>query len=288
MNNSKSWSKLSKEHTAFGQTPMKPLSHFLNERLIVVNRGKRTGQVIFLAGGGGSGKGFVFNNMVDSSQYKVLNPDDFKAQLIALGKGGVKGYEKYADMSLRNPDHVAQLHVDVDNAQYGEKQLRNILRQTRSELPNLCFDRTMKSMGGFYATLPQLFSAGYKPQDIHVIWVLTDYQVALKQNATRSRTVPEEILLQGHSGAAVTMKRLIFDSYPDEIDGEVYVVLGGPGNTVFWTDPTGKPLGKGRIVKDFTYLKVKESGREPTRSSETIKQLLGWIKDYAPPGTIKD
>ena len=47
----------------------------LQEKLVVVNKGKKEGQVIFLAGGAGSGKGFAIDNFIAAESYKVVNPD---------------------------------------------------------------------------------------------------------------------------------------------------------------------------------------------------------------------
>ena len=60
---------------------LKFLEHFhlrefqqLDEKLIIVGKGKRYGQIMFLAGGAGSGKGFAITNFLEviSSRYGML------------------------------------------------------------------------------------------------------------------------------------------------------------------------------------------------------------------------
>ena len=50
----------------------------LNEKLIVLSNGKKYGQIVFLAGGAGSGKGFAKDNFLDSSKFKTRDVDEAK------------------------------------------------------------------------------------------------------------------------------------------------------------------------------------------------------------------
>ena len=43
----------------------------LEEKLILFNGGKNYGQVVFMAGGAGSGKGFAIKNFLEGNKFKI-------------------------------------------------------------------------------------------------------------------------------------------------------------------------------------------------------------------------
>ena len=51
---------------------MQSFGSFLTEKLIVVGKGAKYGQIVFLAGGAGSGKGFAISNFLEGSKFKSL------------------------------------------------------------------------------------------------------------------------------------------------------------------------------------------------------------------------
>ena len=78
-----------------------------------------------------------------------------------------------------------------------------------SEYYNILFDITYKDKGDILEQLPALLGAGYDPKDIHIVWVLTNYHIAVKQNKSRERIVRDDIMLDTHSGASINMFNLI-------------------------------------------------------------------------------
>ena len=42
---------------------------YLEEKLIMYGQGKRYGQIVFLAGGAGSGKGFAISNFMEKEKF---------------------------------------------------------------------------------------------------------------------------------------------------------------------------------------------------------------------------
>ena len=60
----------------------------LDEKLIVYNQRKPYGQVVFLAGGAGSGKGFSGSHFIDNTAFKVRDVDKMKKQLQILNRMG--------------------------------------------------------------------------------------------------------------------------------------------------------------------------------------------------------
>jgi hypothetical protein len=158
--------------------------------------------------------------------------------------------------------------------------------------------------------MPNLLRAGYNPANIHMIWVLTNYQVAIKNNADRKRVVPADIMFQTHKGAAHTMFEIIKNKGKKlAVNGQVHVVLNNRDNTIFWEkgdtakggqkltqkavdnrttgrwkhdkkdDGTKRLLG---VIKDFTYLTMKERGKSYISSPDLMQQLYQWIVDNIP------
>ena len=60
----------------------------LDEKLMVYNNRKPYGQVVFLAGGAGSGKGFASKHFLDREMFKVRDVDKMKKQLQILNRLG--------------------------------------------------------------------------------------------------------------------------------------------------------------------------------------------------------
>ena len=54
---------------------MHSFKSFLTEKQIIIGKGANYGQVIFLAGGAGSGKGFATSNFLEGSKYKIRDVD---------------------------------------------------------------------------------------------------------------------------------------------------------------------------------------------------------------------
>ena len=256
----------------------------LDEKLIMYNNGAKYGQVVFLAGGAGSGKGFAQKNFMEVDKFKVFDVDELKKALIKI---------KGLNMDLRNPKDVFDLHMMVKKKNIKNKLLSMLFASQvsakagrRGVLPNLMFDVTLKEVEDITDLLPMLSMMGYQSNDIHITWVLTDYYVAVQANQQRDRVVPDDILLQTHIGAAKTMSGFIVDNTPRGVAGGVYVILNNRENTIPFTDNTGKPIkgsGSGKIVvKDFTYLTLRKAGKRWEGDSAVKKQVFNWIQDNAP------
>jgi hypothetical protein len=197
-----------------------------------------------------------------------------------------KGYS-LKDLDLRTPEHVYALHVMVRATGAKNKTLDLILDNAKEgTLPNILFDTTFADMDDMNTYIPMLTKVGYQTKDIHVTWVLTNYEIAIQNNANRKRVVPKDILLKTHRGAARTIVQLVKTGFPREIDGGIYVVLNNPQNTMYITNPkTGEHYRdvKGRkVVGNFLYLTVKKPGKQITNDAEIKKQLFAWIKDNVP------
>ena len=290
----------------------------INEKQILYNGGKNYGQIVFLAGGAASGKGFARDNFMQGSQFKIRDVDELKiafqkldelnkftlTDLLDKYKKNInqsdmnliqktvidKGYS-LKDLNLKTPEHVYALHVLIRATGAKDKTLDLLLDGAKlGTLPNIVIDSTFADLDDMKIYIPKFLAAGYKAKDIHVTWVLTNYEIAIKNNKKRERVVPEDIVLKTHKGAANTVFTLIRTGFPKEIDGGIYVILNNPENTMFIVDPkTGehyKDIKGRKVVGNFMYLTIKKPGKSITTDSEIKKQLYSWIQDNVPPDSL--
>ena len=290
----------------------------INEKQILYNGGKNYGQIVFLAGGAASGKGFARDNFMQGSQFKIRDVDELKiafqkldelnkftlTDLLDKYKKNInqsdmnliqktvidKGYS-LKDLNLKTPEHVYALHVLIRATGAKDKTLDLLLDGAKlGTLPNIVIDSTFADLDDMKIYIPKFIAAGYKAKDIHVTWVLTNYEIAIKNNKKRDRVVPEDIVLKTHKGAANTVFTLIRTGFPKEIDGGIYVILNNPENTMFIVDPkTGehyKDIKGRKVVGNFMYLTIKKPGKSITTDSEIKKQLYSWIQDNVPPDSL--
>ena len=259
---------------------------YLEEKLIMYNQGKRYGQIVFLAGGAGSGKGFAIRNFMEKEKFKVRDVDAWKTAFIKLADTTDK-YPEIKGLSLKNPRDVMKIHKFVKDKGIKEKSLDLLLRDVNvRNAPNVIFDITMKDANDIGDVLPRLLEAGYDPKNIHLTWVLTNYYIAIENNQKRERTVADDIMLLSHEGAATSMYEVIKGKIPRGLDGGVRVILNNRNNTIPYVDPdTKKPMKTKQgdiIVKDFTYLTLKKEGKRIGPEMGVKRQLLGWIEENVP------
>jgi len=259
----------------------------LDERLIVLNNSKKYNNIIILAGGAGSGKGFALSNFIDASGYKVRDVDEIKRlvqRISELGKiDARKIWTKEAQakfdsktaktvskvlaqnnyrldhLILKEPDHVLTLHIITDLIGWKKKSLTLLSKTipTNSDhKPNIVFDMTAKDRKSIEKTVQTMLDIGYESANIHLVWVLTDYQIAIQQNAQRKRVVPADILLQTHKGAANTMVDLIGGTVPRGIDGDIWVILNNKENTLYWKRGDGSLKGTPEFHEDSSNQKI--------------------------------
>ena len=266
---------------------MKSFKQYLEERQIVPGRGKRHGQVIILAGGAGSGKSFAVSQFIASNDYKIINPDDVIVGATKLAQKG-KAFPELKGKDLTKPEDLAAVYKDivVDKRLTGKRQSTFFKNQNPDRLPNVILDRTFSRASEFKTWATKLRNVGYKPENIHIVWVLTDIEIAIAQNKSRGekgqRTVPKNILIGTHKGTKYSMKDYIFGrSKGAAINGDMFIVFGGAKNTIFYGTPEGElPSGeKPMVVKDFRYMKVKSQGKKFDKTSNIARSLGNILAD---------
>jgi hypothetical protein len=283
----------------------------LDEKLITFSNRAPYGQIVFMAGGAGSGKGFAINNFIDAAGFKVRDVDEMKTavgKLDQLGKFSIDDwFKKYASKlpeedrahveefvvgkgmsiadvanNLKNPNNVAALHYIVHSMGLKDKWLINMLsgKTNKETLPNLLFDITAKKVSAISDVIKPLVDAGYDPKNIHLIWVLTDYHLAVSNNKDRKRVVPDDILLGTHEGTAKTIWSILTKGLPSGLNGRIDVILNNRENTITYKDSKGNEM-KG-AVKGFLSLPVKKQGGGILPEKVWKELLYTWISDNGP------
>lgn len=219
------------------------------------------GNVCIMAGGAGSGKGFVLENLI-GMEGKVLDVDALKGMVIASEKLSAQIEQETGhsiqDMNLRNPDDVSLVHTLLSNVYdiIGKNErmvFKSVATADPERKPNLIFDVTLKDEAKVSKIADACARMGYLKQNIHLVWVVNDVKLALKQNADRDRVVPAEILVDTHKGAAETMSSLMRsnEKIRGYLDGDVWLAFNQKGvdSDLKFSDSGGSYVKKADTVQ---------------------------------------
>jgi len=208
----------------------------LNEVQIEFGNSKSTrfGQVVILAGGAGSGKGFVKTNLLDLDG-KTFDVDELKTLALKSKLITNKIRDDYGidinDLNLKNPEDTSILHKVIDDLSLLKKIKsslgKSIIAANPDRKPNLIFDVTLKSIKKLSDISSMCKTLGYTKENIHVVWVLNDMDTAIAQNASRDRRVQDDILADTHRMVSYQMQQLLNDStrLQKYMNGFVYIVF---------------------------------------------------------------
>ena len=277
-------------------------SEFLEEQLLKFN-GKTNqpfGQIVIMAGGSGSGKSTIMQQMV-GFQGKIFDTDAIKKiikkseslQELLIKTYGDKLNFDVKNINLGDPKTVEALHLFVksiqldkrpQNAFYNEKKTLDGIR-----LPNLFIDTTLDNPNKIMPEINQALAVGYLPENIHIVWVLNSLENMLINNSFRDRKVPNEIVTQKATDVAKSIKSILSNSeFQSKINGDWYVVFNEAKQLGFEQDPENenkqRPVfklnilnpakGYRKIVADYALLK--KSGQKPnfTELAQDIKDRI--------------
>jgi predicted kinase len=176
-------------------------------------------KAIILAGGPGSGKGYVAKQLgLQSLGLRVVNSDSFFEMLM-----------KRKGLSLKMPASEAEAR---EASRMSAKALTDKrLQMTIAARLGVIIDSTSGDQKKSGKIIKMLKKSGY---DVKVIFIQTSLETAKKRNQERSRTVPEKVLEFSWNGAhkAKTMlKRLVgpkdYHEIENEFDGKIDVSSAG-------------------------------------------------------------
>lgn len=267
------------------------LEYFLNEKLITFG-GKaypKYGNVVFLAGGAGSGKGFIKDNLI-GIEGRVIDPDGVKLLAVKSEKINNRVKQEYGiDLSkgdFRNPDFVNDLHVILQSElKLSDRRdsllYTSIFTQPKETKPNLIFDYTIANLKKLWGTTSALIRIGYEPENIHLVWVVNDINVAIQQNQERSRRVPDVVLSDTHFGASNSLNTILRtgDQIRELLDGDIWIAFNSKTNLDVEIEKSD--LG-GSYVVNADYVKVKSAGKSLPEYSEISQRVLDKIRKYVP------
>ena len=263
---------------------------FLLEKLITFGGQAypKFGQVVILAGGGGSGKGFQLSNLLGIEGH-VFDVDALKALAIGSKKFSQKVKDETGhdikNFDLKKPENVSRLHDILANV-YGitkadqQRVFGSVLAANPNRKPNLIFDVTLKDINKFRVITERVKELGYDPKNIHLVWVINDITIAIEQNQTRNRRVPEEILLSTHQGASLTMRQIISKDFDIQkyLDGDIWFTF----NKAKIDTELKKSDKGGSYVAKANYVKIKAKGKKPLKYQEVSAAIIEKIKRYTP------
>lgn len=250
------------------------------------------GNIVIMAGGAGSGKGFVKDKLV-GMEGKTFDVDELKklaAKAPAINKK-VKA-ELGVDLAhlstkLNDPENVSKLHEIIgDYLNIPDKQMKSfyasVLTAHQDRKPNIIFDVTLKDLAKLQKITRQVSNLGYDKTNIHIVWVVNDIEVAKKQNLNpeRGRVVPVEILVNTHRGASQTMHDIVSmgDALKKYMDGDIVFAF----NKIKVDSDVVKSGKGGEYVKDANYFYVKKKGKRAMPIDKITKDLGHKIAQYVP------
>jgi hypothetical protein len=248
------------------------------------------GNVVIMAGGAGSGKGFVLSNLV-GLEGKVMDVDSLKlasakSPLIRKRVKAETGMDiETIASNLKDPENVGKLHDIIANVLQLDTRkekilMRGVLAAAPDRKPNLVFDTTLKDLQKLGNLSRMLTNVGYDKKNIHIVWVVNDIEVAKAQNLRRSRTVPAEILVNTHRGASQTMADIVNmgSTLKRYMDGDIVFAFNKVG-----VDADLKVSGGGgSFLKDAKYFYAKRQGKPATPVDKLEKDIKSKISSYVP------
>lgn len=262
----------------------------VDEKLITFGKKAypKFGQIVILAGGAGSGKGFVLDKLL-GIEGNVLDVDALKALAIGSTKLSKRIKDETGvdlkDLSLKDPENVKKIHELLADI-YGitkanqRRVMSGALAAPADRKPNLIFDVTLKDLSKLETITRNAQELGYDKKNVHVVWVLNDLEVAQEQNRNRDRVVPDEILLVTHEGVSITMARMMDmgSSLSKYLDGDMYIAFNKKGvDTKIKTSDTG-----GFYIEDANYLQIKKVGKRVMSRNDLAKEVNNKIRKYTP------
>jgi hypothetical protein len=295
-------------------------NEYLLEKLITFG-GKaypKFGNVVILAGGGGSGKGFIQSQLM-GIQGKTFDVDALKSLAVKSEKIAQRVKKELGvDLSqfkvkgaLKNPETVSLLHGIIgDELKLPDKEKRaffsSIMTADPERKPNVIFDVTLKSLQKFDNLISTVTRLGYDKKNIHLVWIINDIEIALKQNADRDRFVKPEILINTHVGAQQTVADVIKlgNKLKSYMDGDIVFAFNKVGvDTSYIKSPKkdaefkflttknkkGETVkvdvsGGGGYLKDANFFYIKRAGKAVMNFDDIDKDIRAKIRDYVPKG----
>ena len=162
-------------------------------------------------------------------------------------------------IDLSDQNTVGMLHDLHKKIGMEAKEFENFLAsQTNpSRLPNIVFDGTLKNSGKVVKDLKKLVQIGYKPENIHMVWVVNSNENSRVNNLARSRSVPEELRIQTLKQSTETIVNILKgkDDILQYMNGNWYVVFSEFNAATKTSRILNKAKGSRKIFADYVMVK---------------------------------
>jgi predicted kinase len=258
----------------------------------------RAGNVVIMAGGAGSGKGFVKDRLIGLEGY-TFDVDEIKK--LAIKSKGFTDRSKselgidLKKLDLKIPEDVAKLHQVVgDYFEIDNKRMKSlytsILGANPENKPNIIFDVTLKDLTKLQNLTNAVKSIGYKSENIHIVWVVNDIEIAKKQNMMRDRRVPVEILINTHRGVSQTMNDIVNmgKTITRYMDGDIVFAFNKVGVDSSMQQrqgiSKGKYAGMAGFITTANYFYIKRAGQPIIPLTSIEADVKRKIAEYVPKG----
>ncbi len=222
--------------------------------------------------------------------YAQENPSIFK-DFIDLFKNEYQTSEGYRvgnqkDIYTSNLLNTFAKQKDTDGRKLLHKMIDDFFKSLNSSLlPNLLFDRTLKDRDDVIEVASKVAAVGYRPENIHIIWVLTPVEVALKNNTRRNRKVVPMSLEETHNQVAKNMYNILVEEpnfiRENGVDGVFLIVFNNRDAKDIDTAEMGVPWKNHPLfyIKGYRRIEAKNA-KKPIKSlpDSDIKS----IREYAP------
>ena len=212
--------------------------------------------------GAAAGKSTAVRKYIDDRTYKTLNPDDVKELISKAAEKELPAFKSMKGVDPNTPEGSQELHKFIRKTKISSKRSRLVTANSgKSVLPNIIYDRTFSFAGEFKKISQSLIRAGYKAENIHVVFVFTDVNIALERNRTRTRTLPDEVIIQSARGAKERFTELFFGRTKGAVaNGEYHIIINRGSDAI----------------------KVKDAGKRIDRESEIAKKvgkllMVSWL-----------
>lgn len=260
------------------------LNKLLTEKLITLG-GKaypKEGNVVIFAGGSGSGKGFVKNNLL-GIEGRVLDTDELKKAYMNSKKLRASLQNDYGldvdNFDFKNPEDVNRLHILLSAKGVDDNRKNVMIKQVKEAAikPNLIFDVTLSNLTSFNNISNMIAEMGYDKKNVHLVWVITEYHTAMVNNKNRARVVPDIVFKDIHKGVSRTMQELIqLPNLPNYLDGDVWLVFNNPDtDTTIEKSPNG-----GKTITNANYVKLKAAGQSIIPYAQIESSIIDKINQY--------
>ena len=250
----------------------------LTESSVVTFDGKvypEYGHAVVLAGGAGSGKGYIQNVGIPIDA-KVLDVDHLKqlytkalkhdtsVRDTAIKKGDKLSYD------FKNDADVSELHGIVDDKGYSKAQQDAFFNSRNPEkLTNVIFDITGKNPSKLADYGKKLKAMGYTTT---FVWVVCSREKAALQNLWRSRVVSQKLFHTIHNEVKKSVFTFLNNSSLCNSYDNAWIIFTSEEGLIDLTDEQKYALRKERAFK----LKKTGSGFEiPNKLLQRLYTILG-------------